>query len=109
MVEDRIRSALAEGQVVRLVSDVIRVPPDFHGESGFEEVLGKQVEHQETRAVDDGGRRGVLDVLNLEGGAPLLNGADREVGVDQGGVVICLLYTSPSPRDRTRYRMPSSA
>ena len=23
--------------------------------------------------------------------------------------IICLLYTSPSPRDRTRYRMPSSA
>src|SRR5665811_594905 len=23
--------------------------------------------------------------------------------------VACLLYTSPSPRDRTRYRMPSSA
>ena len=23
--------------------------------------------------------------------------------------VICLLYTSPSPRDRTRSRMPSSA
>ena len=26
-----------------------------------------------------------------------------------GWVMICLLYTSPSPRDRTRYRMPSSA
>ena len=25
------------------------------------------------------------------------------------GVLICLLYTSPSPRDRTRSRMPSSA
>ena len=24
-------------------------------------------------------------------------------------VGVCLLYTSPSPRDRTRYRMPSSA
>ena len=24
-------------------------------------------------------------------------------------VLDCLLYTSPSPRDRTRYRMPSSA
>src|SRR5665811_2348536 len=24
-------------------------------------------------------------------------------------VKVCLLYTSPSPRDRTRYRMPSSA
>ena len=27
-------------------------------------------------------------------------------GADQG---TCLLYTSPSPRDRTRSRMPSSA
>ena len=26
-----------------------------------------------------------------------------------GGDMICLLYTSPSPRDRTRSRMPSSA
>ena len=26
-----------------------------------------------------------------------------------GGVGTCLLYTSPSPRDRTRSRMPSSA
>ena len=29
-----------------------------------------------------------------------------EVGTATGG---CLLYTSPSPRDRTRSRMPSSA
>src|SRR5665811_2510636 len=26
-----------------------------------------------------------------------------------GSVMVCLLYTSPSPRDRTRSRMPSSA
>ena len=26
-----------------------------------------------------------------------------------GDVMVCLLYTSPSPRDRTRSRMPSSA
>ena len=25
------------------------------------------------------------------------------------GIIGCLLYTSPSPRDRTRSRMPSSA
>ena len=25
------------------------------------------------------------------------------------GFLVCLLYTSPSPRDRTRTRMPSSA
>ena len=29
--------------------------------------------------------------------------------IDNGIYFICLLYTSPSPRDRTRSRMPSSA
>ena len=29
--------------------------------------------------------------------------------VDALNTYICLLYTSPSPRDRTRSRMPSSA
>ena len=28
---------------------------------------------------------------------------------DRAGYITCLLYTSPSPRDRTRSRMPSSA
>src|SRR5665811_2566898 len=33
------------------------------------------------------------------------------LGIDRSVMpyVICLLYTSPSPRDRTRSRMPSSA
>ena len=35
------------------------------------------------------------------------NWLDAEGG--KRGVFLCLLYTSPSPRDRTRYRMPSSA
>ena len=30
-------------------------------------------------------------------------------GISTGQPIICLLYTSPSPRDRTRSRMPSSA
>ena len=29
--------------------------------------------------------------------------------IDMIAVIDCLLYTSPSPRDRTRSRMPSSA
>ena len=35
----------------------------------------------------------------------------KEVGIDEKELwwYICLLYTSPSPRDRTRSRMPSSA
>ena len=31
----------------------------------------------------------------------------RDIG--QTNYTVCLLYTSPSPRDRTRSRMPSSA
>ena len=33
--------------------------------------------------------------------------SDFEIGI--GTYSTCLLYTSPSPRDRTRSRMPSSA
>jgi len=49
--------------------------------------------------------------LNLTSLGPMM-GIVIEVG--KGGVKItdsqgCLLYTSPSPRDRTRSRMPSSA
>ena len=39
-------------------------------------------------------------------------GSGREAAIraiDSCGIKICLLYTSPSPRDRTRSRMPSSA
>ena len=34
---------------------------------------------------------------------------DQGTSVWWGDIVACLLYTSPSPRDRTRSRMPSSA
>ena len=34
---------------------------------------------------------------------------DFAIQGEYSGSYICLLYTSPSPRDRTRSRMPSSA
>ena len=33
----------------------------------------------------------------------------KKENTDVSGVGSCLLYTSPSPRDRQKYRMPSSA
>ena len=45
-------------------------------------------------------------------GIPGQNVADYYERRAKGGVgliITCLLYTSPSPRDRTRSRMPSSA
>ena len=38
----------------------------------------------------------------------LMGGAEY-IGWENYEKAICLLYTSPSPRDRTRSRMPSSA
>ena len=38
---------------------------------------------------------------------PIVTADFSQIGVD--GLGDCLLYTSPSPRDRTRSRMPSSA
>ena len=35
--------------------------------------------------------------------------AGKKIADFSPGDTICLLYTSPSPRDRTRSRMPSSA
>ena len=35
--------------------------------------------------------------------------ADMATKIDAARLLVCLLYTSPSPRDRTRSRMPSSA
>ena len=57
---------------------------------------------------------------NGAGKSTLLTMIGRLMGMDDGQIEIagfdvtstksrCLLYTSPSPRDRTRSRMPSSA
>ena len=61
-----------------------------------------------------GGSRntGVVTATNFIGdGSGLSNvtGSGAGVIVRDGGSLVCLLYTSPSPRDRTRSRMPSSA
>ena len=53
--------------------------------------------------------RGGLTILEYTmSGAGALN-CVAQVRAELGVRVCCLLYTSPSPRDRTRSRMPSSA
>eukprot|EP00656_Telonema_subtile_P046989 TRINITY_DN5372_c0_g1_i1.p3 TRINITY_DN5372_c0_g1~~TRINITY_DN5372_c0_g1_i1.p3 ORF type:complete len:102 (-),score=21.46 TRINITY_DN5372_c0_g1_i1:78-383(-) len=54
---------------------------------------------------DQAGSRGAR--RGSGGGAVLLQRARGAAGDGTGSS--CLLYTSPSPRDRTRSRMPSSA
>ena len=38
-----------------------------------------------------------------------MSAEERDAAMERLGFTTCLLYTSPSPRDRTRSRMPSSA
>ena len=55
---------------------------------------------------------GRLRYLNLPGTLPIEGGLPITVDNQFAGAIGvsgCLLYTSPSPRDRTRSRMPSSA
>ena len=56
--------------------------------------------------VDPKSRRIPVPVIN-PGDSTVNLLADTRLGLIQP--VSCLLYTSPSPRDRTRSRMPSSA
>ena len=58
----------------------------------------------------DRASRGDLDNAELQALKPLFDRQqDISVLPTVGQLLICLLYTSPSPRDRTRSRMPSSA
>mgnify|MGYP002685174139 CR=1 FL=1 len=52
-----------------------------------------------------------LVAAELNGDVPILQTvfSPLTTAVKLAGDRVCLLYTSPSPRDRTRYRMPSSA
>ena len=67
---------------------------------------------RETGVVDVGDREpGDHEGRVLERALGQGQGVDRQV-IDRGDGHVdggCLLYTSPSPRDRTRSRMPSSA
>ena len=50
-----------------------------------------------------------VTIKNLKTSREYLSDAEAQADVDSAVTDTCLLYTSPSPRDRTRSRMPSSA
>ena len=57
-------------------------------------------------AVNEGDAVGIAAGVYLGGSMPVVMFQNSGLG---NAVNPCLLYTSPSPRDRTRSRMPSSA
>ena len=106
-----IEAAKKEGAL-----NVIALPPDWanYGEviKGFTAKYGIKVNsalpdassQEEINAAKDlKGQGGAPDVFDLGTAVALANTAMF------AKYKVCLLYTSPSPRDRTRSRMPSSA
>ena len=79
------------------------------GDGALTNQLSKQIDHIHVVEIDP------LLVTQLENNkypnVTIHQGDILEWDLNQlkGEVKICLLYTSPSPRDRTRSRMPSSA
>ena len=57
-------------------------------------------------------RKGLMSLVDLDTIKSLSNKIEIKANVSGGSVansIVCLLYTSPSPRDATLSRMPSSA
>ena len=55
--------------------------------------------------------RGVLDICAMKAPGFGVRRKDllQDIAIATGATYVCLLYTSPSPRDATLSRMPSSA
>ena len=53
---------------------------------------------------------GRFPIMPVKGNGSFLYDEDDKRYIDfSGGIAVCLLYTSPSPRDKRQSRMPSSA
>ena len=72
-----------------------------------QEELGENSSEMMKRRRELGGQKfkSFIAITKLEVGRVYPNGREKSMDRD----TVCLLYTSPSPRDRTRSRMPSSA
>ena len=68
-------------------------------EPSIEKENSKQKTEEKLDGIDEGNVQVITGPTEIEG-----SGSDNE-----NGVKACLLYTSPSPRDATLSRMPSSA
>ena len=66
------------------------------------DVIQERIDNGTASAVEIKYREKMAQLLEFGNRTPFINPDTREVNT-------CLLYTSPSPRDRTRSRMPSSS
>ena len=89
-----------------LISEVERYLPPFPSKASSLPIHWKFVGNDQVLVMDEHeyGRELSLHEIPTEDGGRLLAEPRNKTQI-----TCCLLYTSPSPRDRTRSRMPSSA
>ena len=80
---------------------------NFDERAELAEMLGKAIARREDQVVIDA-------LINASAGSTVANtvvtsGSASASDLNVGKIIDCLLYTSPSPRDSTLSRMPSSA
>ena len=98
-----IHSSYVRGTLEKIahVGDM-KVHPNFRGRQVTLRLIAALQLHLQSEGVD------VCFSLVADGNKPVMTIAEGRHGTP-AQVQLCLLYTSPSPRDRTRARMPSSA
>ena len=82
----------------RFDRQVVVPKPDVKGREDILKVHTKNVPLEES-----------VDLQIVARSTPGFSGADLENLVNESAIKACLLYTSPSPRDLSTSRMPSSA
>ena len=88
---------------------------DLHGQHAHQSLLGVEAQRE---AIDVFGKVDLRELLHAKGVLVEIDQALAEMGGDERARAreldlvryqVCLLYTSPSPRDKRQSRMPSSA
>ena len=110
-LKDKINSKLKEAMLAKdvfvrdtlrlITSEIKRFEVDNRSEVKDEDVISilKKMSKQRKDSIEQYSKGGRPDLEKIE--------SDELKIIDE--YLPCLLYTSPSPRDRTRSRMPSSA
>ena len=107
-LEHLLLSILQEQPIQQIIKklkvdvDKIMMELSHHVDNKMSDIIREKTQPRKTQSLERVFNRAVTQVI-FSGRKTLL---PRDVLVS---IMSCLLYTSPSPRDRTRSRMPSSA
>ena len=111
-IEDALaatRAAVEEGIVagggvalIRAQESIEKITGGSEGEAIGRSIVKKALESPLRQIAENAGYEGGVMVENVKG-------EKGNVGLNAANGEICLLYTSPSPRDKRQSRMPSSA